>query len=59
MILFFSGSGSKNDNPERVLKDACIMLSYYNNQKKPEKRFKYIYKQLKQAKEETNNDSQS
>lgn len=48
MIIFYSGSGSGKDNPERVLEGASIMLTYFNNQKKPEKRFRLMYKKIRQ-----------
>lgn len=51
MIMIFSGSGSKKDNPEYVLKDVSLMLTFFNNQgKKPESRFRRIYKGIKKAK---------
>ncbi len=51
MIIFFSGAAGKDDSPENVLKEANIMLTFFNNQgKKPESRFRRIYKGIKKAK---------
>lgn len=47
MIIYYSGSGSRKDNPEVTLGDkANVMLSFYGSSKKgkPEKRFRRILK---------------
>lgn len=44
MILYFSGCGYK---PEDEFKKTNVMLSFYRSLKKPEKRFRKIYKQRK------------
>ena len=45
MILYFSGCGYK---PETLFKKTSLMLSFFRSLKKPEKRFRKIYKQRKQ-----------
>ena len=55
MIIYYSGVGDKNADPETVLKDeATVMLTFFNSSKrKPEKRFIAIYKKrLKRKKNE-------
>lgn len=52
MIIYFSGNGVSH--PEIVLGEkACVMLTYFNNQGKPEPRFQRILNARRKKKKET------
>ncbi len=52
MIIYFSGEQEVEKRPEYLLKSkACVMLTFYDNRKKPEERFLALYKKrLKEKK---------
>ena len=48
MIIYHSGTPGNEVTPESVLEEkSAIMLTFFNSQKKPEKRLKEIHKARK------------
>lgn len=60
MIIYYSGDGHFKTDPEDVLDNANVMLTYINSHKKnrPEARLRRIIKKRKLAKKENKREHQ-